>query len=171
MSEPTSEHKDALLFEPLNVSNGTTRTIVVGYDGSQSARDALGVAVDLARCSPGTRVMVACGQDKPAPWFGYTYRGPIIEQQAYLDELTEVATRQLEEAAEAVREAGVEVSVACTRDAPVDTLLTIAKDTGATMIVIGAKGSGALHDTVMGSTTMKLLHKTTIPVVIVPARH
>lgn len=158
-------------MDPSNESGAGSRTIVVGYDGSEPAKEALAVAVDLARCSQGTTIMVACGQDRPGPAFGYTSRGPDIPQQAYLDELEQRVISELEEAAATVRKAGVDVATACTQEHPVDTLLTIAKDTGASMIVVGAKGSGALHDVVMGSTTMRLLHHSPIPVVVVPAKH
>ena len=158
MSDPTPE-QDAPLVEPPSERAVGSRTIVVGYDGSQPAKDALAVAVDLARCTAGSTVVVACGQGHPGPLFGHMY------------ELEERIVSELEEAAETVRKAGVGAATACTREQPVGTLLTIAKETGASMIVVGAKGSGALHDVVVGSTTMRLLHRSAIPVVVVPARH
>ena len=88
-----------------------------------------------------------------------------------MHELEQRILSELEEAAETVREAGVDVATACTREQPADTLLTIARDTSASLIVVGAKGSGALYDAVVGSTTMRLLHRSRIPVVVVPAKH
>jgi nucleotide-binding universal stress UspA family protein len=158
MSEPTPEH-DVPLVEPLSEHEAGSRTIVVGYDGSQPARDALAVAIDLARCTAGSTIVVACGQGHPGPLFGHMY------------ELEERIVSELEEAAEKVRKEGVAAATACTREQPADTLITIAQETGASMIVVGAKGSGALHDAVVGSTTMRLLHRSAIPVVVVPARH
>jgi nucleotide-binding universal stress UspA family protein len=150
-------------------SEARSPTIVVGYDGSEPAKEALAVAVDLARWAAGSKIMVVCGQDLSA-FLVYTFRGPIVEEQEYLQELEERVIFELEEAAKTVREAGVEVATVCTGEHPVDTMLTVAKDTSASLIVVGAKGSGALHDVVMGSTTMRLLHHSPIPVVVVPAK-
>jgi nucleotide-binding universal stress UspA family protein len=145
------------------------RTIVVGYDGSEQAKAALAVAIDLATCGVSGKVVIACGQNRPPAWSAYTYRGPIIEQEAFLEDLDSQIMRDLEDAAATVRAAGVEAVTACSREHPVDTLLNVARDTSAKMIVIGATGAGSLHDVVMGSTTMRLLHRSELPVLVVPA--
>lgn len=144
-------------------------TIVVGYDGSAQAKGALGVAIELAAGRARSRIVVTCGRGRPPGWFGYTYRGPIVGQEEFYDHLAEEIANDVEEAARVVREAGVEAIAACTNEHPVDTLLTVARDTGASIIVVGAKGAGGLQDVVMGSTTMRLLHKSTTPVLVVPS--
>jgi len=146
-----------------------SQTVVVGYDGSEQAKAALEVAVGLAKCGgEGGRVVVTCGQNRVPGWFGYTYRGPAPGREEYLDEIETHIAEDLEAAAARVRKAGVDAVTACTREHPVDTLISVAADAHADWIVVGATGTGRKHENVIGSTTMKLLHLSKIPVVIVP---
>jgi len=140
--------------------------VIVGYDGSEQAKAALAKAIELARAGDDGEVTIVCGQDRPPHWV--TYRGPVVEMNAYLEELDKEIVKGLEEAAKTVSDAGVKVATTCTREHPVDLILKIADEVGAEAIVVGAKGSGSGHDVVMGSTTMKILHHSTIPVVVVP---
>jgi nucleotide-binding universal stress UspA family protein len=149
-------------------AGSVSRPIVVGYDGSDLAKSALRVAIEVATCSAYGRIAIVCGQDRPSGWFGYTYRGPVVGKDELLDELETRIASDLEEAAAIVRRAGIDAVTACTREHPVDTLLTVAQDIGAAMIVVGAKGTSAIQDVVMGSTTMRLLHRARIPVLVVP---
>ena len=144
------------------------RPIVVGYDGSDLAKAALRVAIDVASCGAYGRIAIVCGQDRPPGWFGYTYRGPVVGKDELLDELETHIVSDLEEAADLVRQAGIDAVTMCTREHPVDTMLTVARDVGAAMIVVGAKGTSAIQEVVMGSTTMRLLHRAMIPVLVVP---
>jgi len=90
--------------------------------------------------------------------------------EVWLKDWRDQVARDMEEAVERVRKAGVRVSSACTRDHPVDLLLNVAHEIQADMIVVGAKGPGTVHDVALGSTAMKLLHHSDIPVVVVPPR-
>ena len=145
-----------------------SRAIVVGYDGSDQAKAALEAAIDLARCGAFGQIVIACGQERPPGWFGYTYRGPAVGQEQFWEDLEKQIVADLEEAAVTVRAAGINAATVCTREHPVDTLLTVARETGAGLIVVGAKGTSAVRDAVMGSTTMRLLHHARIPVLVVP---
>jgi nucleotide-binding universal stress UspA family protein len=146
------------------------RTAVVGYDGSDQANAALDLAVDLVKSCGGGKVVVTCGQNRQPGWWGYTYRGPVPGREEYLDELEAQIASDLETAAEKVRQAGVDAATACTRQHPVDTLLTVAADVGADFIVVGATGSGRSDENILGSTATRLLHKSSIPVIVVPER-
>ena len=53
---------------------------------------------------------------------------------------------------------------------PVEILLQVAKESGATLIVVGSHGEGAMSAAFMGSTPLKLLHHSDLPVLVVP-RH
>jgi len=151
-----------------NGTGGASRAIVVGHDGSDQAKAALEIAIDLARSGAFGRIVIACGQERPPGWFGYTYRGPAVGQDQFWDDLETQILSDLEEAAATVRAAGIDAVTVCTREHPVDTLLTVARETGAGLIVVGAKGTSAVRDAVMGSTTMRLLHHAKIPVLVVP---
>lgn len=142
--------------------------IVVGYDGSDASKGALDKAIELAKGDPDAEITVVCGQDRPPAWV--TYRGTTVEAQTHIEEIEKEIAADLEEAAKVVSAAGIKVATTCTRDHPVDLLLNVAHEIGAGWIVVGAKGAGALHDVVMGSTTTKLLHQSDVSVVVVPVR-
>jgi nucleotide-binding universal stress UspA family protein len=142
--------------------------IVVGYDGSEHSLKALDAAVEVAKMAPDGEVYIACAQDRPGPAVGF--RGPEMGVEEMWAELTEKIEKELADAAMRVREAGVKVATACTPDRPDVTMINLARDTSARMIVVGAKGGGAREGqrTVLGSTTTKLLHEAGgIPVLVV----
>jgi nucleotide-binding universal stress UspA family protein len=147
----------------------TTR-IVVGYDGSEEADAAIDAAVALARAS-GAEIAVVSGEDRPAEWKHQTYKGMPLDAEEWIAAWQHEAAEDLQRAAERIRDGGVtKVSTCCTRDHPVDLMLDTAARIGASLIVVGARGAGTLHDVVMGSTTMRLLHTSEIPVLVVPLR-
>jgi len=53
---------------------------------------------------------------------------------------------------------------------PADALLKVAADRGARMIVLGTHGEHPFAGAVLGSVPHKLLHLSTLPVLVVPAR-
>jgi nucleotide-binding universal stress UspA family protein len=142
--------------------------IVVGYDGSDAAKAALDKAIELAKAGD-AEITIVCGEDRPPSWIGLTYRGVVSpEMEQYWKEVQDKISAEIEEAAEYVRKAGVKAATACTGDHPVDLMIKVADEVGASWIVVGAQGEGAGHKTVLGSNTMKLLHHTHVPVVVVP---
>jgi nucleotide-binding universal stress UspA family protein len=142
--------------------------IVVGYDGSDVAKAALDKAIELAKCGDG-EITIVCGEDRPPSWVGLTYRGVVSpEMESYWKEVQAKIAAEIEEAAEHVRKADVKAVTACTSDHPVDLIIKVAEEIGASWIVVGSRGEGTGHRTVLGSNTMKLLHHSTVPVVVVP---
>ena len=147
-------------------------TIVVGYDGSKPAKKALTEAIELAKVVPDAEVVVACGQDRRPGYFYYDDQ-PLWKEAIKLDEMWDrMETKiqeDLEEAVKVVQEAGVRASAACGRGRPSSILVSVARDAGAKLIVVGTHGSGKDEETtVMGSTTTELLHATEVPVLVVP---
>jgi nucleotide-binding universal stress UspA family protein len=145
-----------------------TSSIVVGYDGSREADAAIDAAVVLARAC-NAEITVVSGEDRPAEWKHQTYKGMPFEVEEWVAAWQREAAEDLQRAAERIRSLGVTaVTTCCTRDHPVDLMLDTAARIGASFIVVGATGAGTLHDVVMGSTTMRLLHLSEIPVLVVP---
>lgn len=130
--------------------------IVAGIDGSDTARAALATAVRLAALSGvgvvavhAVGLMDEIGGDH-VPAFGH--RGEI---------------------ADALRSwcAGVdggEVEPRLEEGSPVDVLLRVALDTGASLIVVGRRGIGGRPDLLLGSTAHQVLERTDRPVLVVP---
>ena len=158
-------------------------SIVVGYDGSETAQKALDMAVELAKSVPDSEIVIACAEDRsagahrweesPGPDTGR--RGvQVAPREKSLGEYWEMLAMKTEadlaEAAARAGAAGVKVATACTRDRADETIINVARESGARLIVVGAKGSGARagERTALGSTTSRVLHeKGNIPVLVV----
>jgi len=146
-------------------------TIVVGYDGSSTAKAALAQAIDLAKDMPDAEIMITCGHDRTPGWLGYEPMWKAaMEMEKLWDEMETKIAADLEEAAGTVRAAGLKAATAWSRGKPAAIVVGVARDVGARMIVVGARGAGAGDETtVLGSTTTELLHTALIPVLVVPA--
>lgn len=75
---------------------------------------------------------------------------------------------RLETLAKPLRAAGLTVETLVSVALPSDEILTQAKTTGATMLVLGSHGHGALYHLFSGSVVTTVLHKATIPVTVIP---
>lgn len=143
-------------------------SIVVGYDGSEQSSKALDAAIDWAKSVPDGEIVVACAQGRSGPAVGF--RGPEFGVEEMWDELEKKVEAELMEAVTRVKSAGVRVATACTPDRPDVTIINVARDTNARLIVIGSKGAGARDGqrTVLGSTATKVLHEAAgIPVLVI----
>ncbi len=142
--------------------------IVVGYDGSEHSKRALGKAIEFAKLVPDGEIMIACAQERHGPAVGF--RGPEFGTDEMWDKLVDQIQKELHEAAETVRAQGVVAGTACTPDRADVTIVNVARDTNARLIVVGTKGAGAREGerSVLGSTTTKVLHEAgDIPVLVV----
>jgi len=142
--------------------------IVVGYDGSENSMKALDTAVEWAKLRGDAEIMVACAQHRSAPGVGF--RGFDFGVEEMWETMQKRIEAELEEAAARVQAAGVSVATACTPDRADETIVKIARDLGAQLIVVGARGAGSVEKqrTVLGSTTTRVLHEAAgIPVLVV----
>jgi nucleotide-binding universal stress UspA family protein len=64
--------------------------------------------------------------------------------------------------------AGVEATAAVVGARPVEALLTLAAERQARMLVVGTGGEAPLMGVVLGATPNRLLHRSTVPVLVVP---
>jgi len=150
-------------------------SIVVGYDGSEQSSKALDAAIDWAKTVPDGEIIIACAQDRSGQAVGFTgvhgaRMGVTAALTSMWDELEKKIEGELAEAATRVKSAGVGVATACTPDRPDVTIINVARDTSARLIVVGAKGAHAREGqrTALGSTTTKVLHEAGgIPVLVV----
>lgn len=137
------------------------KTIVVGYDGSPAAKKAVDHAVGLAGES-GAKIIIAWGVEFSRMPRGTAAMKPIVDE----------AIREAEEAVQQIVDGckGVcsLVEAVIIPVAPVDALIQAAKDADADLIVIGTQGQRALAGGVMGSTAYGLVHRSHIPVLLIP---
>lgn len=135
--------------------------LVLGYDGSACAKAALETAVALAR-QLGDRIVIAYGDAPPLHLRGE-------EWKAHRDALRELGQHATDEALAAARVAGVDAEAVLVDEKPVDALLDLAERRDARMIVVGSHGEGPLTGALLGSVSYKLLHRSSRPVLVVPA--
>ena len=136
-------------------------TIVVGYDGSDCGKAALGEGLRLAE-GLGDRVVVVFGYAPPGIW-----GGEIVEHEEAIEEYGQ----KVMEGARAETEASsVEAEMRLVAKKPSEALVEVADELDARAIVVGSYGDPPLKGMILGSTPNKLLHIADRPVLVVPAQ-
>lgn len=149
-------------------------TIVLGYDGSDCAKAALERTAALLKATGGGKAVVVhayqlnVGYVPPDMTNAPMMVGPQLQDQWDLVEGS--VKRRAEEAAGALRQAGVEVETVLTQASAADALMQAAEQHKADLIAVGTHGEGAISGALLGSTTYRLIHRSTVPLLIVPLR-
>ena len=137
--------------------------ILLATDGSPSAAKATEEAVRLARAT-GWPLTIVTAWHIPVTGFAYD---PLVVVDDLIESVRESATRALEAAAAAARAAGVEPETKLVEGAPADQICELAETLGATMIVIGSHGWGAVRRLLFGSVSWAVLHHAPCSVLVV----
>ena len=140
--------------------DGREHIIVCGIDGSPAAKRALDWAMDEAiRRDCKLRVVTAWAWDGPED-----VRAPSSPAAArsHAKQVQDMAVS----GALADMENPPEVEQILVRGLPSESLCTSALD--AELLVLGSHGHGAVHDQLVGSTSMRAIHHASCPVVILP---
>lgn len=132
--------------------------IILGFDGSGGSKAAMEQAIAMARAF-GTSVVVT---------FGYATNPVGGENRDQEDIVRELGRTIAHEAEEHIRAAGVEVAVELIHDRPADGIIDVAVAREARVIVVGSRGESPLAGAILGSVTYKLVHRSPIPVLVVP---
>lgn len=141
--------------------------IVVGVDGSRNARRALGLAVDMTAESEGELVVVN-SWEVPYPYdpVAMTAAGFQPQEDVFEKQSEELVAELLAETLEDRDDVNIEVSVVRTQSNPVDAVLRAADEADA--IVVGSRGRGTVRGLLLGSVSQGILHRSHIPVVVLP---
>ena len=134
-------------------------SLAVGYDGGQSARAALRVAIELARDLEET-LLVVCGV-APAGGMGEEYA---VTEDAIVEELAPLVTSAVSEA----RDAGVGAEAILVDADPVGALETVMEERRPRMLIVGYGQSGRIRAALFGAVAPKLVDRSDIPVLVVP---
>ncbi len=133
--------------------------IVLGYDGSEGARAALPHAVALARAfDVPLAIVFAFGQNPVGGVTGDVRRA--------VEETGETMLEDARAAAHAVDPA-VDVQPELVDGRPVDALVAVSEQRAARVLVVGGNGHGSIVGSLLGSSTYKVLHHATVPVLVV----
>jgi nucleotide-binding universal stress UspA family protein len=131
--------------------------IVVGFDGRDGARTALGEATGLAK-ELGAPLVVA---------FAYHVSPLGGEVQDLHEALVERGHAVTAEAIAAAREQGVDARAEVVHGEPAPALVALAEQLGARVIVVGSTGESPLRGALVGSTPHKLIQLSSVPVLVV----
>lgn len=132
--------------------------IVVGYDGSDHAKAALRVAIEVGKAY-GEKVIIA---------FGYELSPVAGELHDYHAALKDLATQRLTEAQALTGDAD-DVEAVIVERAPAQGLVELADERDARVIVVGTRGESPIRGALLGSTPHKLLQLSDRPVLVVPS--
>lgn len=136
--------------------------IVVGVDGSKGAQAAARWAATQARQS-GARVIALYAVPRSELWTMSAIQVNIDKVLAEFGELLDGRWTA------PLRKAEVQYTTQLVRGDPATELLRAAKRTSASLLVLGAKSHNALADMIVGGTVHKVINRSTLPVVLVPA--
>jgi nucleotide-binding universal stress UspA family protein len=139
-------------------------SIVVGTDGSETAKQAVTEAVRLAKALGAELHVVSAFE----PLRGAHVTGaPSGAAKVWAPLPDDKVEATLSEAAAGVRLADVKVTTHAIREDPADALLSVADKVGATMIVVGSKGMHGARRLALGNVPNKVSHRATCNVLIV----
>jgi len=135
-------------------------TVAVGTDGSATADEAVKQAAEIAKRFGAKLVLLSAFQDLQGPRVG---RGEDVELQWESSSPARVRT-VLEQNEGKLREAGIECETRVAEGDPADTLVQLATDCDADLLVIGNKG---MKRRVLGSVPNTVTHKADCSVLVV----
>jgi len=138
--------------------------ILVAVDGSEGSKRAAAFAQELARATGARITLLHVLEPIPmvnvgfAEFYGVTHRQPTEEEMEKLRKaLDEMLAGFPKDRAEVVIEYG----------SPADTIVTQAKQRGADLIVVGARGMGAVGRFLVGSVSDRVVHHAPCSVTVV----
>ncbi|TNF17730.1 MAG: universal stress protein [Rhodobacteraceae bacterium] len=140
--------------------------IVVGYDGSGSAKRAVDFAVGTAKAQGKTLVIAHVLE-----WSPYSFLTPMELEERHKrrnEELQRAETAVLNPLMQDLADSGVEITTALKYGHIAETLVRIARDEEASQVVIGRTGYSALEARLFGSVAGSLAQASPVPVTIVP---
>lgn len=142
------------------------KRIVVGTDGSETAAEAVGQALELAKMTGATLSLVSAYQ----PASGHRVQAE--QAGAPTDVQYEIGPREdvnllLDGAAADAKQQGVEVQTHPVEGDPADAILNVAEETKADLIVVGNKGMTGARRYLLGSVPNNVSHHAPCSVMIV----
>lgn len=152
-----------------------TGPILLAYDGSPSAKHAIAQA---ARLLPGARAIVVFVMEPVLPGpvadpFGVG--GPMIDPEQ-VDEIGRLVGANAEavaaDGAERARAAGLaaEPLAEASRGSTWSTILDVAAEREAELVVVGARGHSRVRSLLLGSVSNGIVHHARLPVLVLPAQ-
>jgi nucleotide-binding universal stress UspA family protein len=141
-------------------------SMVVGTDGSETAGEAVRQATELAKRIEAKIHLVSAYEPVPEGRLREE-RHDIPDDLQWMVNPREDVGATLEEAAQALKDQGVEVETHAREGDPADAILDVAEETGADLIVVGNKGMTGAKRFLLGSVPNKVSHHAPCSVMII----
>jgi len=141
-------------------------SIVVGTDGSDTAKEAVKQATELAS-TLGAKVFLVSAYEPVREGRLRDERQDVPEDLQWMVNPREDVESTLEEGAEGVQSSGVEAETFAREGDPADAILDVAEEKGADLIVVGNKGMSGAKRFVLGSVPNKVSHHAPCSVMII----
>ena len=145
---------------------GMFRSIVVGTDGSDTARKAVGEAIDLAKSVGAAVTIVSAYEPVPQARLREEARQAPEDLQWMINPREDVEAT-LQDASENIEDAGLEVETFAREGDPADAILDVAEERSADLIVVGNKGMTGAKRFLLGSVPNKVSHHAPCSVLII----
>ncbi len=143
-----------------------TEKIVVAYDGSENAHNAVNFALDVAKAKGATLVVVHVLE-----WSPYSFLTKTEIEERHMrrkEELDRADKAIVSPLLQEIQSSGVTVEVMVKYGHISETLLKVVADTGATQLVIGRTGQSSISTRLFGSVAGTLAQAAPVAVTIVP---
>jgi nucleotide-binding universal stress UspA family protein len=142
------------------------KSIVVGTDGSDTARQAVEEAIGLARAVGASIELVSAYEPIPNQRLRDDARAAPADMQWMVNPREDVDAT-LRQACESIEAAGVPVTPYAREGDPADAILDVAEERGADLIVVGNKGMTGAKRFLLGSVPNKVSHHAPCSVLII----
>ena len=139
--------------------------VLLAIDGSQEAGLAAQAATELSK-DTGSELHITYVEPAPAELIGHHWYAPEI-RESILEQAQSEAQKFLEERAEQLGSEGAKVAETYLRIGDPDKeIIRLSEEIGATMIVMGSRGLGAVRRTLMGSVSDSVVRHAHCPVLV-----
>jgi len=141
-------------------------SIVVGTDGSDTAKEAVRQATDMA-ASLGASIHLVSAYEPVANTRLREERQQVPSDMQWMVNAREDVRATLDEAAESIKGDGVEVETYAREGDPADAILDVAEEKSADLIIVGNKGMSGAKRFLLGSVPNKVSHHAPCSVMII----
>ena len=152
----------AIVREAVDEVGDTSGRIVVGIDGSETARRAFQWAVDAGRLyQTPVEVVLAWG-------YFHSVGDPFVPIAFASDPLPDKARRTIDSFVDSVDTSGLPAPVTRTVSSGTAAAAILHAAEGADLVVVGSRGLGGFTGLLLGSVSHQIVHHAKCPVVVVP---